>query len=70
MHRMAAYGLGETLVGRYAPVYRLFTSGANTSLAFIDEFDRTLDLGHRRAVLVVRFFKHKSCTQTTIKFVC
>jgi hypothetical protein len=35
-------------------LYLFFTSGANTSLASIDEFDRTRDLSHRRAGRVVR----------------
>ncbi len=46
--RMAAYGLGDPFIGRHAPAYRLLTSGSNTSLASIDEFDRTRDLSHRR----------------------
>lgn len=56
-HRMAAYGLGFPLIGRHGPAHRLFASDSNTSLASIDEFDRTRDLSHRRAgrvALVVR----------------
>jgi hypothetical protein len=56
-HRMAAYGLGGPFNGRHGPAYRLFTSGPNSSLAAVDEFGRTRNLGHRctgRVVLVVR----------------
>ena len=39
VRRTVAYGLRDPFIGRHALVYRFFTSGANTSLAFIDEFE-------------------------------
>jgi hypothetical protein len=38
---MAAYGRGGPFMHRHGPAYRFFTSGSNTSLASIDEFDRS-----------------------------